>query len=60
MRLPVIFLLAFLNYETPSNIMEVGKVPRKQKTPEKQGFIDSKEVSLPTSHYPGIAVEQEL
>jgi hypothetical protein len=40
--------------------MEVGKVPRKQKTPEKQGFIDSKEVSLPTSHYPGIAVEQEL
>jgi hypothetical protein len=40
--------------------MEVGKVPPKQKTPQKQVLISSKQMTLPTSHHLGIAVEQEL
>jgi hypothetical protein len=32
----------------------------RQKTLQKQGFIGSKAVTLPTFHHFGIAVEQEL
>jgi hypothetical protein len=31
-----------------ANQMEVGKAPRKQKTPQKQGFNGSQQVTLPT------------
>jgi hypothetical protein len=40
--------------------MEVGKVPLKQKTPQKQGFVGLEEGDFANPHRLGIAVYHEI